>query len=58
LSGVEQGRPKGLAYIFDNEVSTGSLQNYSCTIDEVEEMTGIDFFHLLPDDVESKVEAR
>ena len=58
LSGVEQGRPKGLAYIFDNEVTTGSLENYACTIDEVEEITGIDFFHLLPDELENKIEAR
>lgn len=56
LSGMEQDRPKGMAYVFANDVTTGSLRNYACSIDEVEEITGFDFFHLLPDDVEKEVE--
>lgn len=33
------------------------LENYTLTIDELEQKTGIDFFHNLPDDIEESVES-
>ena len=36
----------------------GSWQQYVCSIDYIEEITGYDFFELLPDDVEEKIESR
>lgn len=56
LSGMEQGRPKATGYVFANEVTTGSLRSYECSVDDVEQLTGVDFFHLLPDEVEESVE--
>ncbi len=35
----------------------GSWQQYVCTIDYLEEMTGCDFFELLPDDLEEQIES-
>ena len=35
----------------------GNMQNYAMSIDELERITGYDFFPALPDDVEEKVEA-
>lgn len=35
----------------------GDWEQYICSIDDIEEMTGYDFFELLPDDVESVLEA-
>jgi len=34
----------------------GSWQQYLCSIDYIEEMTGYDFFELLPDEIEEKIE--
>ncbi len=37
--------------------SWGALKDYTCSIDKLEELTGLDFFCNLPDDTEKKVEA-
>lgn len=49
--------PRGIGFIYPNMSSPGNMKNYSMTIDEVEEITGIDFFPYLPDDIEQKVES-
>ena len=36
---------------------TGDWEQFLCSIDEIEAMTGYDFFELLPDDVEDALEA-
>ena len=41
---------KGIGFIIPNELSTKTLDNYAVTIDEVEAITGIDFFAELMDD--------
>ena len=42
-----------------NEDHSGdNLKDYIITVDELEELTGIDFFCNLPDDIENKVEAQ
>tara|TARA_Y100001970_G_scaffold290516_1_gene424523 strand:- start:88 stop:1014 length:927 start_codon:yes stop_codon:yes gene_type:complete len=48
---------KGIAFILPNQSSKRSIQSYAVTIDKVEEMTGIDFFYKLPDNIEQKVES-
>ena len=35
----------------------GSWQQYVCTVDYIEEITGYDFFELLPEDVEEEIES-
>jgi endonuclease G len=52
-----QGR-KGMGIVVKNSMSSGSLKPYSMSIDEVEEITGIDFFHSLEDDLENEIESR
>ena len=37
---------------------TGDWEQFLCSIDDIEEMTGYDFFELLPDDIEDTLEAR
>lgn len=49
--------PRGIGFIYPNESAPGNMKNYSMTIDEVEEITGIDFFFNLPDDMEQKIES-
>ena len=36
----------------------GSWQQYICSIDYIEEITGYDFFELLPDEIEEEIESR
>jgi len=50
------GTPRGIAFIFDNETEQPSLKELAITIDSVERVTGIDFFHNLPDSIEHKIE--
>lgn len=49
---------KAIAFLFKNEMATSSWTNYAVTIDEVEQITGIDFLAALPDNVETTVESR
>ncbi len=37
---------------------TGDWEQFLCSIDEIEELTGYDFFELLPDDIEDLLEAK
>lgn len=52
-----QGDPKALGFIFPNNAAHHELADYLKSVDDVEEITGFDFFHNLPDEIESKVEA-
>lgn len=50
--------PRGIAFVYPNMYSPGNMQNYSTTIDEVEKITGLDFFSSLPDNLEDKLESK
>lgn len=52
------GKPKGLGVVVKNNAGTKKKNLYYNSIDQVERITGIDFFPALPDDVENKVEAQ
>lgn len=47
---------KGIGFIMPNSSSNQPLQHYAVSIDSVERLTGIDFFHLLPDHQENIIE--
>ncbi|MBQ8423165.1 MAG: DNA/RNA non-specific endonuclease [Coprobacter sp.] len=51
--------PQGIGFIFanDTEYRKMPLYNYAVTIDSIETLTGIDFFPVLPDDIETSLEA-
>lgn len=49
--------PRGIGFIYPNMSSPGNMKDYSMSIDEVEKITGIDFFYNLPDDIENRIEA-
>ncbi len=46
-----------IGFVFPNKAGSRPLMTYMHTVDEVEKLTGIDFFYLLPDSIESQVEA-
>lgn len=51
------GQWEAIGFYFDNVSGTRPLSTYCKTIDQIEKMTGIDFFPLLEDDIEDKIEA-
>ncbi len=46
------------AFVFPNQNLKGRFHDYSTTVDEVERLTGHDFFSLLPDHIENRIESR
>ena len=50
-------KPKAIGFIIRNNEGTKKRDHYINSVDEVERVTGIDFFPTLPDDIENKVEA-
>ena len=48
---------RAIGFILPNSNCPDKVQSYAVTIDDVEAMTGLDFFPLLPDDIENAAEA-
>ena len=48
---------KAIGFVLPNEGSDRSLQSYAVSVDEVEEITGLDFYPRLPDEEEGRIEA-
>ena len=49
--------PRAIGFIYKNKSGNRPKGDYVNTVDEVERITGFDFFPALPDDVEDRVEA-
>lgn len=52
-----EGTPKAIGFIYKNAAGNRPKGDYVNTVDEVERITGIDFFPSLPDSIENKIEA-
>lgn len=50
--------PKAIAFWLRNEKTDFPLSGFVVTIDKIEELTGIDFFKELPDDIEDRLESQ
>ncbi len=46
-----------IAFVIPNKACEGDFWRYAKSVDEAEEITGLDFFPLLEDDIENRVEA-
>lgn len=57
LWGCERGTPQAAGFIMKNASEKKALRNYSCTVDYVEKVTGIDFFYHLDDQLEEVLES-
>ena len=53
-----EGEPKAIGFIYKNAPGNRPKGEYVNSVDQVERITGIDFFPALPDDVEKAVEAK
>ncbi len=49
---------KAIGFVLPNEGSEKSLQSFAMTVDEVEAITGLDFYPALPDEEEAAIESR
>ena len=52
-----QGKPKAIGFIIRNNDGKKKKDQFVNTVDDVERITGMDFFPALPDDIENEVEA-
>ena len=48
---------KAIGFILPNESSSLPLSMFSVPVDQVEQVTNLDFFYLLPDDTEERLES-
>jgi len=48
---------RAIAFIIRSNVATGTPRAFAISVDELEQITGIDFFPALPNDLENKVES-
>ena len=46
-----------MGFIFRNITHSQDIDKYMVTVDSVENVTGMDFFSKLPDDVENRIES-
>lgn len=50
--------PRAIGFIMNNDYVEGGMQSAAVSVDEVERMTGHDFFSELPDEIENEVESQ
>ena len=54
LLDIEGNKEKSCAFLIPNEMCTLPLQEYAVSIDRIESLTGIDFFHEMLEDIEEE----
>lgn len=54
---ANEGDEKAIGFVLPNENLTSPLVSYTMSIDELENITGLDFFPELSDDIENRIEA-
>ena len=52
-----QGNPKAIGFVYNNVGKKQPMADAVCTVDEIEQMTGLDFFPALDDKTEDRIEA-
>jgi endonuclease G len=56
LLGFKNGKIKGIGFIMPNEKSQKSIYSYAVSIDEIEKITGIDFYNQLDNSIQDLAE--
>ena len=54
--GKTSGTTKAIGFIYANQTGHHKMNYYVRSVDEVEKITGIDFFHQLDDHIETLIE--
>lgn len=55
---LQEGEEKGIGFYYKNDDSRQTMEDASLSIDQVEGMTGYDFFAELQDEIENRIEAQ
>lgn len=53
----EKKKQRAMGFYFENEAGERKLQEYLVPVDHIEQLTGMDFFSALPDNLEDRLEA-
>ncbi|MDE6290853.1 MAG: DNA/RNA non-specific endonuclease [Muribaculaceae bacterium] len=48
---------RAIGFVYPNMKCDGNMQAYAVSVDDVEKMTGLDFFSALPDEIENDIES-
>ena len=48
--------PRAIAFIMPNTPTRDGIQTMATNVDQIEQITGFDFFSCLPDEIENEVE--
>ncbi len=48
---------RAIGFVYPNMKCEGNMESYSVSVDDVEKMTGFDFFSSLPDEIENDIES-
>lgn len=54
---IQEPELKAIGFLLKNEKSSEDVMSFAMSIDQLEEQTGLDFFPLIPDELEEKLEA-
>lgn len=57
LLSMKNNTPLAIGFIYENKAGKQPMKKQSCSVDEVERITGIDFFPALSDSIEKQIEA-
>lgn len=55
---TQEGKQKGIAFVYNNNTEQHPMPYYVCTIDEVEELTGFDLFATLSPALQEEIESQ
>ena len=47
-----------IAFLIPNKTTKRRIQSFVVTVDDIEKLTGCDFFSKLPDDMENELESK
>ena len=51
------GNPKAIGFLYKNDSSSQSMKDNVYSVDDIENISGFDFFHFLPDNIENSIES-
>ena len=54
---LDLAEERGIGFVIKNSMSSSIMKQFAISIDEVEKITGLDFFPALPDEQEEKIES-
>ncbi|MBR1916906.1 MAG: DNA/RNA non-specific endonuclease [Bacteroidaceae bacterium] len=55
---LDKGAERGIAFVYNNDSEQHPMSHYVRTIDQVEQLTGLDLFSSIPAKIQDRIEAR